>query len=102
MTTQRYVVIFKAKTKSLDATYLSMAKNMREKALNKYNCQLFEAVTELDFEIALSYWNSLDDIHAWHIDTDHQIAQKIGKEKWYSYFSVEICEILKSYQSERE
>lgn len=93
----KYVVIFKAKIKSLDQEYFDTANQLREKALTEFNCQKFEAVSENDFEIALSYWNSLEDIQAWHKDAEHQVAQCLGKQRWYKSFSVEICEVLKSY-----
>lgn len=95
----KFVVIFKAKIKQLDESYISMANKLRLRALSEFNCKKFEAMTENEYEIALSYWNSLKDIQAWHLDTEHQIAQKYGKEQWYSYFSVEICEIHRSYQA---
>lgn len=93
----KYVVIFKAKIQSLDQEYFDTANTLREKALTKFNCQKFEAISENGFEIALSYWNSLEEIHAWHKDAEHQVAQRLGKQRWYNSFSVEICEVLKSY-----
>jgi len=93
----KYIVIFKAKTNSLDDEYFRTAQLLREKALTQFNCQKFEAITENDFEIALSYWNTLEDIQTWHKDAEHQVAQRLGKKKWYKNFSVEICEILRTY-----
>lgn len=93
----KYIVIFKAKINVLDDEYSRTAQLLREKALTQFNCQKLEAITENDFEIALSYWNSLEDIQTWHKDAEHQVAQRLGKEKWYKSFSVEICEIQKSY-----
>ena len=93
----KYIVIFKAKINILDYEYSRTAQLLREKALTHFNCQKFEATSENDFEIALSYWNSLEDIQTWHRDAEHQVAQRLGKEKWYKSFSVEICEIQKSY-----
>lgn len=93
----KYVVIFKAQINLLDQNYIETAKYLREKALTQFNCQKFESLSENDFEIALSYWNSLEDIHAWHKDAEHQAAQRIGKQQWYKNFRVEICEITRSY-----
>ena len=93
----KYIVIFKAKINSLDEEYSRTAQLLREKALTQFNCQKFEAITENDFEIALSYWNSLEDIQTWHKDAEHQVAQRLGKEKWYKSFSVEICENYRGY-----
>ena len=95
----KFVVVFKAKIKVLDPSYFQIAQDLRDKALSQFNCLKFEAVSENNFEIALSYWYSLEDIQAWHQDADHQVAQAIGKEQWYQSFSVEICEIKKSYSS---
>lgn len=93
----KYIIIFKAKINVLNNEYSRMVQLLREKALTQFNCQKFEAITENDFEIALSYWNSLEDIQTWHRDPEHQVAQLLGKEKWYKSFSVEICEIQKGY-----
>lgn len=93
----KYVVIFKAKVKQLYPKYFQTAQHLRDKALSQFNCKQFESIAENGFEIALSYWDSLEDIQAWHKDAEHQAAQGIGKEKWYESFSVEICEVLRRY-----
>ena len=95
-----YIVIFKAEIKKLDSDYIEMAQKLRDKALNEYNCIKFEACSENGFEIALSYWKELNDIQRWHLDTEHQIAQRLGKEKWYQNFSVEICKFCLLYTSD--
>lgn len=93
----KFVVIFKADIQHLDQQYFATAQRMREKALSQFHCQHFAALTENDQEIALSYWNSLEDIQAWHQDSEHQAAQQLGKDVWYRHFSVEICKILRKY-----
>lgn len=70
----KYIVIFKAKINVLDNEYSRMAQLLREKALTQFNCQKFEAISENGFEIALSYWNTLEDIQTWHRDAEHQVA----------------------------
>ena len=95
----KFVVIFKAKIKDLDEEYFNTANLLREKALTQFNCQKFEALSENNLEIALSYWNSLEDIHLWQQDAEHQVAQNRGKIKWYTHFSVEVCEIQRTYTS---
>ena len=73
---------------------------MRELALNEYGCQEFTAVTEGLEEIAISYWDSLEDIKKWKQNSEHLIAQKLGTEKWYDNYSVEIVEILSTCKKE--
>lgn len=92
----RYVVIFKATIKALDAEYSATAQRMREKAFADYGCVDFVAVSEGDQEIALSYWKSQEDIARWKNDAEHLRAQQLGREKWYRDFSVEVAQVIRS------
>ncbi len=94
-----FVVIFKAKVRQFDDEYSQTAQRMRELALTEFGCLEFNAVTEGDFEIALSYWPSEEHIRAWKQHTEHLAAQKLGKQRWYESYSVEIAEIKRSYKS---
>lgn len=82
----KYVVIFKATIHEFDNDYDVTAIKLRDKALHQFNCQKFESFCSNKNEVALSYWNNLEDIRAWHLDAEHQVAQQLGKEKWYQYF----------------
>lgn len=92
-----FAVIFKAKVGTQNAQYSETVAAMRDLAFNKYNCQDFIAVTEGEQEIAISYWLSQTDIQNWHKDAQHVIAQRLGREKWYSAYTVEVVEIKRSY-----
>lgn len=92
-----YAVIFKAKTKELDDDYFKMAKHMRELAMGEYGCLEFTAVSEGSEEIAISYWDSLEQIERWKENSEHLVAQRLGREKWYEEYSVEIVEIIRAY-----
>jgi heme-degrading monooxygenase HmoA len=91
-----YAVIFKATIAEFDDEYVQMAGQLRELAISKYGCQDFTAVTEGNEEIAISYWETLEQIRDWKNDPQHRFAQKLGREKWYKSFSVEVCEIVRS------
>jgi len=97
-----YAVIFKAKTKELDEEYFTMAKHMRELAMNKYGCTEFTAVTEGREEIAISYWDSMEQIAKWKQDSEHLVAQELGKSKWYEDYTVEIVEVLSAYVKDKD
>jgi heme-degrading monooxygenase HmoA len=92
-----YVVIFKASIANFDDEYFRTAEQLKELAFKKYACQDFVSSTEGDQEIAVSYWNTLQDIKDWKRDPQHRLAQKMGRDNWYQSVSVEICELLKSY-----
>lgn len=88
-----FVVIFRAVAKNLDADYSEMAAALRAIAFQEFNCVDFKAVTEGRDEVALSYWNTLEDIRRWKAHPLHQKAQQLGRERWYESYSVEIAEI---------
>lgn len=89
-------VIFKATIAEFDDEYFSTAAHLKDLAFNKYGCLDFISVTEGSEEIAISYWQSMQQIKAWKNDPQHRKAQALGRDKWYKSFSVEICEIIKS------
>lgn len=94
-----FAVIFKAEIAEFDEEYSQTAEKMRNLAMNHYNCQEFIASCEGNQEIAISYWNSEDDIRRWHQNPEHIQAQKKGKAKWYKSWKVEVVEILRDYQN---
>lgn len=94
-----FVVIFRATVKQLDSRYSTTAARMRELALSEFGCLEFTAVTEGDTEIALSYWPSEAHIKAWKDHPEHRAAQKMGRDLWYSSYSVQIAKISRDYSS---
>lgn len=95
------VVIFRARIRSLDDQYAALAQQLRDSALQQYNCQEFVASCENNYEIALSYWHSEDDIAAWKQDAQHRVAQQRGQEAWYADYQVEICTVNRKYASKQ-
>ena len=92
-----YAVIFRATIKELDDTYSEMAATMRQLALEKYGCLEFTAVSEDQQEIAVSYWNNLQQIKDWKQDLQHQAAQQLGQSRWYESYKVQVVEIVREY-----
>jgi heme-degrading monooxygenase HmoA len=78
--------------------YLKMAEALRNKALNEYGCVSFMSTTEHDQEIAVSYWPDTQAVSHWKNDALHLQAQQIGHNKWYKHYSVDIVEVLRSYE----
>jgi len=93
-----YAVIFKAKINKLDKAYSVAAARMRELAIGKYGCSEFISTTEGDQEIAISYWNNLNDIDKWKQNAEHLTAQALGKSEWYKSYRVQIVEIIREYE----
>ena len=93
-----YAVIFKAEFKNQDQAYLETAERMRQLAKNKYGCVEIISVCEGENEITISYWESEDQIKRWKDDEEHVKAQEKGKSLWYKSYSIEVCEVIRSYK----
>lgn len=96
-----FVVIFRATARALDADYAAMAAQLRELALTQFGCLEFVAVTEGSQEVALSYWPDEVGIRAWKQQADHLMAQQLGRERWYSDYRVEVAQVQRRYDSQR-
>ena len=92
-----YAVIFKAEINELDEQYFDMAEKLRQLAVETYGCIDITSVTEGSIDITITYWQSLDDIKKWKQDEGHLIAQKLGKEKWYKSYQVQVVEVIREY-----
>jgi len=88
-----YVVIFKATIAELDDQYQRTVERLRDLAFEKYGCLDFVSATGGDEEIALSYWETEQQIRDWKNDPEHRRAQVRGRDKWYQSVSIEICEV---------
>lgn len=95
-----YAVIFKAIVVGFDNEYVQMAEEMRRLAMADYGCVEFNSCTEGDYEIAISYWNDLDQIKRWKANAEHLHAQSRGRSTWYRSYKVEITKIERSYEVE--
>lgn len=94
-----YAVIFRAEINEVDDTYSKMAAQMRRLAESAYGCTEFSAVVEGNKEIAISYWQSLEQIALWKNDVNHMAAQELGRSKWYKEYQVQVVEIMREYRS---
>ncbi len=90
-----YAVIFRATIAELDGEYHRLAEHMKKRAFEKYGCLDFVSVTQDDQEVAISYWETREQIHAWKNDPEHRIAQQKGSTRWYQSYKIEVCEIIR-------
>ncbi len=95
--TPYFAVIFTSTLKADTTGYSEMAFFMEQLAKQQQGYIGFESARE-DLGISISYWKSLEDIQNWKNNLDHQMAQKLGKEHWYSYYKVRICKVEREYE----
>ncbi len=50
--------------------------------------------------VTVSYWESEDAIKAWKAQAEHATARRMGREKFYEWFRLEVCRIERFYDFE--
>lgn len=91
-----YAVIFTNLRTEIDEGYGEMADEMVRLAALQPGYLGHESARE-GLGITISYWESLEAIKNWKANTDHQIAQKYGREKWYSAYKTRIALVERDY-----
>ena len=51
-----------------------------------------------DIGITVSYWRDKDSIRNWKAQLEHQVAQDLGKSKWYSWYHIRVCRVEREYE----
>jgi heme-degrading monooxygenase HmoA len=99
-----YAVIFTSKRTATDAAaYGKMAQRMVDLG-SRYDGFLgIETARGADgVGITVSYWRDEAAILAWKRDTEHEKAQRGGREAWYERYEVRIAKVERAYGFARE
>lgn len=91
-----YAVIFSSHRTDGDNGYAEMAERMAELAAEQPGYLGMESARE-NLGITVSYWESLEAIRNWKQNAEHQEAQRIGRQQWYSSFRVRIAKVEREY-----
>ena len=94
-----YAVIFTAQRTAADAEgYAAMAERMEALALARPGCLGVESTRDADgLGITVSYWTDETSIAAWREDARHLVAQRLGRERWYSHYSLRVARVERAY-----
>ncbi|MFB2641817.1 antibiotic biosynthesis monooxygenase [Shewanella bicestrii] len=91
-----YAVIFTSHRTEGDSGYGRMADRMVELASKQPGFLGVESARE-DVGITVSYWSDLESIRQWKANAEHQEAQRLGHQKWYSSFKTRISKVERDY-----
>lgn len=94
-----YAVIFTSKRAADDGrAYAAMAQRMVDLG-SRYDGFLgIESARGDDgVGITVSYWRDEATILAWKRDTEHEKAQRAGRETWYESYEVRVAKVERSY-----
>lgn len=91
-----YAVIFTSLRTEIEEGYQEMAEDMVRLAALQPGYLGHESARDT-LGITISYWESLEAIQHWKAQSDHLLAQKYGREKWYSAYSTRIAKVERAY-----
>jgi len=99
-----YVVIFTNQHKAPDdLAYETTGAEMEALAATMPGYLGFESARNEDgFGFAISYWDTEEAIVNWKKQADHLVAQKRGREEWYSDYTVRIAQVERAYTMARD
>jgi heme-degrading monooxygenase HmoA len=95
-----YAVIFTSVRTDVNEGYEDMAKLM-VKLAGQHEGFLGVETARNETGITVSYWKDLDSIKTWKHQTDHLLAQQLGRQKWYEGYKTRISLVEKDYGFER-
>lgn len=94
--TPYYAVIFTSLRTDIEEKYQETAVEMVRLAELQPGYLGHESARE-SIGITVSYWKDLESIKNWKKQSDHLLAQKKGREKWYSAYKTRICLVERDY-----
>jgi len=97
------VVLFRsALTDEAGDDYSAMAEAMLERARSFPGFVAFRRYAGEDGErLSVIWWEDHETLAAWRDDAKHRAAQTLGREKWYRWFQLEICDRARASGYER-
>ncbi len=94
-------VIFTSVRTDGDHGYSLMATEILELAKIQQGFLGMESSRE-EIGITVSYWKSLEAIKKWKEHVDHTFARNLGREEWYSSYTVCISKVIREYSFHKE
>lgn len=97
------IVLFRSMlTAAAGSDYAAMADEMLARARTLPGFIDFKSFSAEDGEhLSVIRWESQETLRAWTDDLRHVVAQRLGREKWYEYFRVEVADVVRSYGFDR-
>lgn len=93
-----YAVIFANQLSDQPEGYGETADAMAELATTMPGYIGRESTRDADgFAMTVSYWTDEAAIANWKAEAKHALAQKMGKERWYSHYVLRVARIERHY-----
>jgi heme-degrading monooxygenase HmoA len=96
------VVLFRSRLVDAPEGYAEMAEEMEALARTMPGFLDVKSYRADDGErLTVVRWESEETMRHWRENARHQIAQRLGRERWYRYYRIEIAELLRENSFDR-
>jgi heme-degrading monooxygenase HmoA len=97
------VVLFRSKLVDAPEGYAEMAEEMEALAKTMPGFIDVKGYLADDGErLTVVRWEDAETLRQWREQVRHRVAQKTGREKWYAYYKMEVAEVVRETNFERE
>ena len=98
------VILFRSKlTEVAGDDYAQMAEEMDAHARTFDGFVDVKAFKSDDGErLTVVWWRDEESLRVWATDARHRVAQQTGRQKWYEYYKMDIAEIVRVRNFERQ
>jgi heme-degrading monooxygenase HmoA len=91
-------VIFTSQRTEGDDGYGAMASQMHALALAQPGCLGAESTRDAEgLGITVAYFTDEAAVANWRSHAKHQLAQKLGKERWYKHYALRDAKVERAY-----
>jgi heme-degrading monooxygenase HmoA len=97
------VTLFRSRlTSQAGDDYIAMSAEMLDRAKSYPGFVAMKSFKSDDGERLTVVWWESDELQgAWRRDERHRQAQKLGRERWYHYYHIEVAEVMREHQFTR-
>jgi heme-degrading monooxygenase HmoA len=97
------VVLFRSRlTPEANNGYSEMAEQMSKLAQVSPGFIAEKGFTAEDGErLTVVWWEDEETLRQWRNQAQHLVAQRVGREKWYEYYKLEVATVLRTGDFER-
>jgi heme-degrading monooxygenase HmoA len=93
-----YAVIFTTQRTDVEAGYLQMAEQMEKLAATQPGYIGIDSTRDtVGRGITVSYWRDEAAIINWKAVSEHMLAQKLGRSRWYEYYTLRVAKVERHY-----
>ena len=91
------VILFRSRlTEAAGADYVAMDGELEAIAREAPGFVDLKSYTAEDGErLTVVRWNDAETLRAWREHARHRQAQRIGRERWYQWYRIEVAEVMR-------